>query len=337
MRKVYYLFLVVLLFQGCSINHPGKTGNGFTDNRYDSEAPTRSISKEIEFVSRTVRKLNVVAFYMTYELPPGAITDKSKLTRGNLIVKASATHVSNQSVSGTVTVIYKKEKLIGMLTCNHIVDFPDTVFDLYRSKVQGFRSVSVKVKQNNYVTGMPPGSDVEIIAQDKVNDIAFLKQEIEVTGSNIKVLNYPLGSSKYFDWGSKVWIVGYPLGNLMVTEAIVSKPNSKNPSRFLTDAVFNQGISGSPVIALRDGVPNFELVGMAASTSAKSIYYLKPDNPEKFKQSDEPFVGEVVLANERLINYGVAYSVTIDEIRRFLQSNTTRLYDEGYDVESFFK
>ncbi len=337
MRKIYYLFLIVLLFQGCLINRSRNTDNIFADNRYDSEAPTRSISKELEFVSNTVRKLNVVAFYMTYELPPGAITEKSKLTKGNLIIKATATHVSNQSVSGTVTVIYNKEKLIGMLTCNHIVDFPDTVFDLYRSKIQGFRSVSVKVKQNNFVTGMPPGSEVKIIAQDKANDIAFLKQEIEVAGANIKVMDFPLGSSKYFDWGSRVWIVGYPLGNLMVTEAIVSKSNSKRDTRFLTNAVFNQGISGSPVIALRDGVPNFELVGMAASTSAKSIYYLKPDNPEKFTQSDEPFVGEVVLANERLINYGVTYSVTIDEIRRFLQSNGTILSSEGYDTESFFK
>jgi S1-C subfamily serine protease len=337
MGRVYCLFIILVLFQSCTTKQTGNADRRIADNRYDSEQPARSISKELAFVSNTVRKLNVVAFYMTYELPPGAITEKSKLSRGNLILKATATHVSNQSVTGTATVIYNKEKLVGMLTCNHVVDFPDTVIESYRSSVQGFRTVSVKMKQRNFVMGMPVGEEVEIVAADKNNDIALLKQQIEVAGANVKVLDFPLGSNKYFDWGSRVWIVGYPLGNLMVTGAIVSKPGKKGDSRFLTDAVFNQGISGAPVIAIRDGVPNFELVGMAASSSAKSIYYLKPENPEKFRQSDEPFVGDVVLAHERMINYGVTYSVTIDEIRRFLLSNATKLEQEGFKTEWFFK
>ena len=339
MVKPGYLFLVlILLLQSCATNqHQTASHVVAHDNKYDSELPDVSISDDLEFIFSTVKKLNVVAFYMTYEFQPGAIVEKSKLTKGNVIIKASSSNMSSESVSGTVTVVYNKNLLIGMLTCNHIVDFPDTIIDWYRSKAQGVRTLSVKVKQKNFVSGLPDGEDTKVIAKDPTNDIAFLKKKIDMTGMNIKVFDYPLGKSADLQWGSKVYILGFPLGNQMVTSALVSKPKSSKSPRFLMDAVFNKGISGSPVVAIRDGVPNFELVGMASSTSAKSIYYLKPENVENYMQSNEPFVGDVVLSHERMINYGVTYAVTVDEIRRFIRGNRTALEHAGFDMNQFFK
>jgi len=335
---VYLVPILLVILQGCSSTQSGTSDNSvITDNKYDSGFSNKSVSDDIERVSQVVHKLNVVAFYMTYEFPPGAMPDESKLNEGNLIIKASSTKMNTQSVAGTATVVYNNNLLLGMLTCNHIVDFPDTVVAWYRSRVQGIRAIAIKVKQNNFVLGLPAGDEVKIVAVDKRNDIAFLKQRIEMTGAAIKVLNYPLGKVKDLDWGSRVFIVGYPLGNLMVTTAIVSKSRSNNSSKFLTDAVFNQGISGSPVLAIRDGVPNFELVGMAASTSAKSIYYLKPVDEEQLSPNNETYHDEVVVASERMINYGVTYSVTIDEIKRFLRSNKEVLESEGFITDRFFK
>ena len=335
---IYAFTLLVLLFQGCTTyKTPVESKTVAHDNKYDSELSNESISDGLEYVFSTVKKLNIVAFYMTYEFPPGAITDKSKLIKGNLIIKASSTNMSSESVSGTASIIYYNDLLVGMLTCNHIIGFPDTIIDWYRSKAQGVRSLSVKMKQKNFVSGLPNGDDVTVVARDAKNDIAFLKQKVEMTGTNISVLDLPLGKSNDLVWGSKVYILGYPLGNQMVTSAMVSKPKSKSASKFLMDAVFNKGISGSPVIAIRDGVPNFEFVGMASSTSAKSIYYLKPGDVKDYMQSDEPFVGDVVLGHERMINYGVTYAVTVDEIKRFLRSNRAVLEKEGFDTERLFK
>lgn len=335
---IYLLPLILILLQGCTSTQPGTSVRGVkTDNKYDSEFTDKSISDDIEKVTMAVHKLNVVAFYMTYEFKPGAMPDASKLHEGNLIMKASSSNMSTQSVAGTATVVYNNNLLLGMLTCHHIVDFPDTVVAWYRSKAQGIRAVAVKVKQNNFVLGLPDGEEVKIVAVDKTNDIAFLKQRIKMSGATIEVLNYPLGKTKDLDWGSKVFIVGYPLGNLMVTQAMVSKPRSNSASKFLTDAVFNQGISGSPVLAIRDGVPNFELVGMAASTSAKSIYFLKPADEDQLRQNNEAYHDDVVVSSERMINYGVTYSVTIDEIRRFLRSNKEVLEAEGFITDRFFK
>ncbi len=338
--KILSCFIPVLFlfFQSCNYTKPVAVANTLkADNKYDSEFTGKSISNDIENVTMAVHKLNVVAFYMTYEFEPGTMPDKSNLNSGNLIIKASATNMNTQSVAGTATVVYNNNLLLGMLTCNHIIDFPDTVVAWYRSRAQGIRAVAVKVKQSNFVLGLPDGGDVSIVATDKNNDIAFLKQRVEMSGAAIKVLTYPLGKVKDLDWGSRVYIVGYPLGNLMVTSAIVSKPRSNNSSKFLTDAVFNQGISGSPVLAIRDGVPNFELVGMAASTSAKSIYFLKPADEDQLRQNNEAYVGDVVVSSERVINYGVTFTVTIDEIKRFLNTNKDLLESEGFIMDRFFK
>ncbi len=330
--------VLFLFFQSCNPTKPVTNTNAvFADNKYDSEFTGKSISNDIENVTMAVHKLNVVAFYMTYEFEPGAMPDKSNLNSGNLIIKASSTNMNTQSVAGTATVVYNNNLLLGMLTCNHIIDFPDTVVAWYRSRAQGIRAVAIRVKQSNFVLGLPDGGDVSIVAVDKSNDIAFLKQRIEMTGATVKVLNYPIGRVKDLDWGSRVYIVGYPLGNLMVTSAIVSKPRNNNSSKFLTDAVFNQGISGSPVLAIRDGVPNFELVGMAASTSAKSIYFLKPADEDQLRQNNEAYVGDVVVSSERVINYGVTFTVTIDEIKRFLNTNKDLLESEGFITDRFFK
>ncbi len=338
MKLFSLLVMLLVVVQSCNtVKRDVGTSGVFVDNKNDRGDTDKSISNDIEKVSLTVHKLNVVAFYMTYEFQPGAMPDKSNLNSGNLIIKASSAVMNTQSVAGTATVIYNNNLLLGMLTCNHILDFPDTVFAWYRSKAQGIRAVAVKVKQNNFVLGLPAGDEVSIVATDKDNDIAFLKQKVEMTGVSVKVLNYPLGKVKDLDWGSRVYIVGYPLGNLMVTSALVSKPRNSTAGRFLTDASFNQGISGAPVLAVRDGVPNFELVGMAASTSAKSIYFLKPADENQLNQNNEAYVGDVVVASERVINYGVTYSVTIDEIKRFLRNNKEVLESEGFFTDKFFK
>lgn len=339
MIKTFCIAIIsVVILQACSVNRAvNDDKNSVGDKSYNSELPEKIISDEIEFVTSTVRKLNIMAFYTTYDFAPGAIIDKSNLNESNLIIRASKTSMRTESVAGTAIIIYYDNLLAGMLTCNHVVDFPDTIITWYRSRVQGIKSIAIKEKQNNYVLGLPEGNDVVVVAKDKNNDIAFLKKQLKMTGAGINVLNYPVGNSKDIGWGSRVYIVGYPLGNLMVTDGMVSKPRNVIGDRFLLDATFNQGISGSPVLALKHSSPYFELVGMATSASAKSIEYLKPAESKEAIQSTENYTGSMVVDRERMINYGVTYSVTIDRIQKFLKSNYDLLKAEGFDPDKFFK
>ncbi len=341
MKWVGILFCFSLLLGSCSPKKVEVVSSEAViqgDGMYDSEMPSKSIAPYIEHISSTVKKLNVVAFYMKYEFAPGVIKSKADLTKANILLHALSSKVDSESVSGTVTVVYAQNGLVGMLTADHILDFPDTVIGWYRNESLGIGGVAIKMSQKNFVAGIPESSEVEIVLRDKEHDIAFLKKKRETQGVSIPVFNYPLGNIRYLDWASVVYIVGYPLGNLMVTQAIASKPRNRQVAKFITDAIFNHGISGSPVVALRDGVPNFELVGMAVSTSAKNLLYLRPYHyDESVMPTEEIYQGDMVVARQRVINYGVTYSVSVNTIVDFLKINKLKLEKEGFNVDLFFK
>jgi hypothetical protein len=132
--------------------------------------------------------------------------------------------------------------------------------------------------------------------------------------------------------------MGYPLGQLMVTRAIVSNPDKANKGRFLTDALYNRGISGSPVLAIRDGVPNFEWVGMATSAAAQQIYYIKPgDNAPQYINPEAVYIDELFVDKYRSINYGVTFNVSIESIVTLIRRNSSLLERKGYNPDRFFK
>ncbi len=308
------------------------------DNRYDSEFPAKTVSNKLEYLSTTVKKFDCLAFYKSYTFPPDNRLDEKEMTSEVLRKQSISTSVTNQSVSGTATVIYYDGTRIGLLTCAHIVDFPETIITRYDQGKGPIEVVSIKIKQQNYIKDLPQGGDVEIIATDDKNDIAFLGKTLEKHGGLIPVLNFPVGNTKDLDWGSVVYTLGYPVGHLMVTRAIVSNPDRAKKGRFLTDALYNRGISGSPILAIRDGAPNFELVGMASSASARQVYYVKPGKESsEYIKLETPFEGDLYVDQYKDIKYGVTFNVSIEEIVGFLNSNGTLLLDNGFEIQRFFK
>ena len=47
--------------------------------------------------------------------------------------------------------------------------------------------------------------------------------------------------------------------------------------RFFVDAAIRAGYSGAPVVAVRDGLPNFELVGLCRGATTEKFRLLVPD------------------------------------------------------------
>jgi S1-C subfamily serine protease len=169
-------------------------------------------------------------------------------------------------------------------------------------------------------------------------DIALLIKKAIPFDQITPVLNYPVGNINDLQWGSLVYIMGYPLGNLMVTRAIVSVTNKMKTGIFVTDALYNHGISGSPVFAIRDGLPNFELIGMASSAAAQKLNILVTSDDFKAQNNlKTPYEGNIFVDNSKLISYGVTYSVSIDEIVNFVRLNEQAILDAGFDINKFFK
>jgi len=297
-----------------------------------------NLSTELNFLSTTVQKLDVIAFYRTYVFSVHNTIGLDNINDSVLNTLAITSQVSNQSVMGTATVIYYNQNIVGMLTCAHVVDFPDTIVLAYNQGEGPLKAVSIKIKQQNYVNALPFGKDVEVVVSDRKLDIALLKKELVETKDFLPVMNYPAGKKSDMDWGTPVYVMGFPLGKLMVTRGIVSK-RSGSGNRFLTDALYNRGISGSPVITLQSGYPRVtKWVGIASSAAAQKIYYLKPGkNTIEFVDMDEPYAGEIYTDMKKVVSYGVTYNITSQAILDFLKKNKDKIIEAGFDPELFFK
>lgn len=333
-------FFYLSLFISCSTSKQQAVQTPVieSNNRYDSEFPVKDVSKQLDYLSTTVKKLDCLAFYMSYVFPPGNNVDLNNMDEAALKKVSIGSSVTNESVTGTAIVIYYDGGLAGMLTCAHVVDFPDTIVTRYEDGQGAIQVLSIKIKQQNYINDLPEGGSVEIVASDASRDLAFLKKELYDHVEQPAVMNFPVGKSKDLDWGTVVYVMGFPVGNLMVTRAIVTKPNRTGKGRFLTDALYNRGISGSPVVAIRDGVPNFEFVGVASSAAAERVYYTKPgkESPEYINPED-PYEGDLYIDFRKTIKYGITFNVTVDEIMHFLSRSRSKFEKEGFDVERFFK
>ncbi|MCB0275009.1 MAG: hypothetical protein KDI06_09365, partial [Calditrichaeota bacterium] len=123
-------------------------------------------------------------------------------------------------------------------------------------------------------------------------------------------------------------------GKKMITSGMVS-PNSRDRGRdFLVDALFNRGFSGGIVMAIRDGIPNFELVGIVSAVAADEEAVLIPD-PSYVSDRPahgQPYIGRPIISPRKVVKYGVTYGIGIEAIREFIAANREAI--EGYGLKS---
>jgi hypothetical protein len=188
------------------------------------------------------------------------------------------------------------------------------------------------------VAGFPEGSNLEILALDTKLDIAIIGRRYPILMNyKFPVFAYPTGKAMGLDWGTFVYVFGYPMNYQMITKALVSSPNRDSGGSFLLDAVVNQGYSGGIVLAIKDGIPNFELVGIVQWVPKEDEYYLGPlrrknDQPHN---SLVPYKGESYVRRHSNIKYGIAKIISIESIIEFLENNKSSLFDQGYYLENF--
>lgn len=309
------------------------------DGKYDSEFPYRGCSAQLEEIGESVRMVNTIAYYRTFSFGPDEQFRPAETGADFLRGRLQRSTIISSQAAGTATVISSDGRRVVLVTCAHVIGFPDTVMT-YRigpdHRSTGFlRSLALKEKQTIYIAGFPEGGELEILASDKNADVALLGKTFDNEPfPRIRALAYPNGSAKELEWGSFVYLFGYPSGFRMVTKGIVSNPNRDRRGTFLLDAVFNRGFSGGVAFAIRDGVPNFELVGMVKLVSGHSAYVLAPspgdDTPEY--ESGVPYTGDVYVERRTDIEYGIAQAVPVDTIVDFIQDHRADLAVRGYAV-----
>lgn len=345
MNSVGKLCAIALItyFAGCSSSEKVSVIRG-DDGKYDTEFPDKNVSAELLRITNSIKLINSLAFYNKYVFDAGERVTKFKLRNRSLKEFNYEVESFNKAASGTATVISINDNKVLMLTCAHVVEFADTIFSYFsdeNGKISPFlESISIKVNQTNY-SNFPGGGDIEIIFTDKQNDVALIGSHFNslMPSDFLTYHRFKIGDSSELDWGNFVYIFGFPLHNKMITRALVSKPEKSDDDSFLLDAVLNRGSSGSVVVAVRDGVPNFELVGMITRIPAEQQYLLKPEPLVNDLQYsiNSIYKGNSMIGGIELIKYGLTRVIPINRIVKIIEQHSGSITANGFDMPYFIK
>jgi hypothetical protein len=314
------------------------------DGQYDSEFPYKECSKQLEEMFHSIFRISHMAYYETF-----VFSENHPVTYAEVIEKIPTNQAvekrhENRGSAGTATVIYRSNNHVAFLTCAHVVAKPETLFTFFQEgdvrAESSVQSISIKRREVIFVPGEDRLGELEILATDHEQDIAVIGKGGLEDVLKPPAFKYPIGHSEELEWGDFVYVLGYPIGHQMVTRGIVSQPNMiRKKGCFLIDVNFNKGFSGGVVIAVRDGVPNFELVGIAKSVSAGTEYVLRPEKEVGQYQYDAaiPYKGQAFVRTKTEINYGVTHVICIEAIRKFFEKNRKSFVERGYFFDELFK
>lgn len=310
------------------------------DGKYDSEFPYKNCSQEIKTISEATAKIYSTTQYKIYYFDR-----KDGITINNVarlsLEKCRYVNFGDSPVAGSGVVISSTAQAVLLLTCSHVVFHKDTVFTFYKDAGEtqsGYiRTMAVKIRERLLAAGYAEDGALELLANDPETDIALVgKKWSSSLTRTLPEFTYPIGKARELEWGSFVYMIGYPQGQLMVTKAIVSQPNRDQKAGYLLDGVFNRGFSGGIVLAVRDGVPNFEMVGIAFSTSGGPEAVITP-SPDAEYDMQVPYDGELYVTSFNRINYGITFVVPSETIIDFLKNQKGRLRGSvfGADLDEF--
>ncbi len=334
----------IVLSSGCS------RGYVLTDRGpqayYQTGQPVHDISRELERIFRSVKRINVTGHYNTYIFSPESRITIHDIKNQDILERADDKLSFMNSKAGTAVVVSATPTQTALITNDHVIDFPDTIIQYYkypdgdRRRITSpyIEQISIKAYQINLIYDLPELGSFEIIARDKRNDVAMIGVNRRDNAMPIRPppLRVAVGDPSKLSWGSFVYILGYPKGYKMVTRGIVSDPNRDRRASFILDALFNEGISGGLILAVRGETGELEWIGMARGGSASTEMILTP--PEaKIDDIDllRPYEGDIYVNPVKRIEYGITLPVSMKSIRAFLQEHSREIEQRGYSVSRF--
>jgi hypothetical protein len=319
------------------------TSELISDNKYDIGFPVAGSSDVLDDISRSIKLINSIAFYKKYSFPPNSKIKLENISTNLLKNYQMSVSTFNKSTSGTATIISISGNKVLLLTCAHILSFPDTLISYfsYESGIKSeyIESISIKVDQSNY-TSFTESGNTQIILFNKELDIAMLTGTVKIPLSNdLSVFRYSWGNSDELTWGNFVYVFGFPLHNKSIVSGIVSKSEPENKKNFVVDVSVNRGSSGGIVLALRDGFPNLELVGIISWVPAEKFFFLKPQELQNGKQyqSEAKYSGEIFIGETENIKYGITKAVAINSVKELLNKNKSLLLNNGFNVDEIIR
>lgn len=344
MKKILFLSTILsLLLSSCTQKVYLNEQSQVMDDQYDSEFPALPTARFLAEVNESIKQVNVMAYYNGFEFSRASGLKWQDVKSNNFENRAINEIQTNIPATGTATIIYSDPGKIALLTCSHVIFFPDTITS-YFSDSNGDNTVYIqkiyfKRRHSINVSGIPGSNELRIIAMDENSDIAIIgKNYVNPVKDALKSLNYPKGKASELQVGVFVYLFGFPRGERLVTSNIIGQVGKGPNNRFVINTPMTNGISGGLVLAIRDGIPNFEVVGMVYAVAGEVIIYLTPDlktNPSVL-DAQQKYMGDIYLNSTKQVVYGITYATSIESIENFLEENRDEISLNGFNIEEFF-
>jgi hypothetical protein len=309
---------------------------------YQTAFPGNDVSGQLEEAFRSVKRIQVTGVYDHYRFSPENAPLEGDPLGEEVLALAVDTYRSTTSRSASAVQIAKATRGITLLTNQHAISFPDTVVEYADGVGRGhvnapgrrpIARISVKRNQYNLVKDRMAVQPFEILARDASSDLALIGAAYPLGAEDraVSVLSVRAGDSDRLSLGSFVYVLGYPGGFPMVTRGIVSDPHREATSSFLIDGLWNEGISGGPILAVRGEDGSLEWVGIARAAAGKTEPRLVPD-PEAIGDPEQRLLyeGRVYLEDVQRILYGISFAVPVNTIREFIDRNRADLRRRGW-------
>lgn len=334
MKSIWTIFtLSFAIFSSCTLP-PQKPQSLFQSQNYTITYPSDDMASQLDDVLKSVKMLSTYATYTSYQFNFDQNINKDIINQIHFDTEAHSKSYFNESSSGTATIIANDPTRILVLTCAHVGDYPDTIITYFKEDPEIISSIAVRSRLDFFIQGIPDGDQLNELALDRVNDLALYgKQYMSSQDFQFLQLNIPIGNVDDLQWGSFVYMAGFPMGVKMVTRGVVSLFENGQKDMYLIDANFNRGFSGGLVLAYKQGTNQMEWVGIVKSVSANSYFRLKPvENKTKYVDEHRPYTDDLYLERTEDINYGVTYAVSSNTIQSFLMENKHKLEQAGFNV-----
>lgn len=312
---------------------------------YQTAFPFHDTSRDLERAFRSLRQIVFTATYETYEFAPGARVTERDALDPDVLATAQTRYTDQQSKTGTAVIIARTDRRVALITNDHVVRYPpvrihfaDDDAPRQRRETRRVASVSIRRAELGGLTGHPGAGPLRVLARDSAADLAIVEVRLPelAVPERFPPLTIAPGNPRRLSWGSFVYVLGFPGGHPMATRALVSDPDRDRAGGFLTDGLWNEGISGGVVLAIRGDDGALEWVGMTRAGAGESEVRLQPADPELIDPDlairyDGPVYAEPTLR----IRYGITYSVPMPTIRAFVHRHGALLRQDGYEVRGF--
>ncbi|MEX2528040.1 MAG: serine protease [Gemmatimonadota bacterium] len=315
---------------------------------YQTTHPLHDFSHELEGVFRSLKRITLTADYRIYDFPLDAGVNQGNLGDPSTLALAADSILDTRSKSGTAVVLARTPQGVLLLTNFHVAHYPLLQLQYFDDGTGGagiprtqrpVASASIRFGQRGYLADHPNLGPFQIVASDSAVDLAILEVRLGqgLDFQSFAPIPVDIGNSRRLSWGSFVIVAGYPRGYPLATRGMVSDPNRDGAGGFLTDGLWNEGVSGGVILGVRGETGRMEWVGVARAGAGAQEVRVLPRLDDTLHEPGLVFRYEGPLLVESLVRlqYGITFSVPMATVRDFVGRHRIALQSRGYDLRRY--